>query len=124
MLKTESHIGNFRHILLMWFMLFSLSPCSVKETMLSTAHTSYAKPLNISKATATVGSCLYLQNKSQQISVAYKFTVDKQFEGVDFRGNQYFDVYPAKVCSTYPKTSSGNSPPKYILYKRLKIAIV
>ncbi|KAA5533979.1 hypothetical protein [Paenimyroides baculatum] len=124
MLQTKSHIRNFRHIVLMWFMLFSLSPCTVKEAMLSTANTAYAKPLNISKATAAVGSCLYLQDKSQQISVAYKFTVNKQFDGVDFCGNQYFGAHPTKVCSTYQKTSSGNSPPKYILYKRLKIAIV
>jgi len=124
MLQTKSHIRNFRHIVLMWFLLFSLSPCTVKEAMLSTANTAYAKPLNISKATAAVGSCLYLQDKSQLISVAYKFTVNKQFDGVYFCGNQYFGAHPTKVCSTYQKTSSGNSPPKYILYKRLKIAIV
>lgn len=121
--KKESQIKNFRHIVLMWFVLFSLSPCTVKEALFHSVNTDYAKPLNKSKTTVPTSSCSYSQNDNKQISVVKKSEISKQIEPVDVADKPYFAVLSTKVYNDYSKTSSGNSPPKYILYKRLKIDI-
>src|SRR5690606_21161988 len=112
--KKESHIKNFRHIVLMWFVLFSLSPCTVKEALFHSANTDYAKPLNKSRTTTPTNSCLYSQNESQQISIVKKSKITKQIEPVSVSNNLCFTALPSKVYNDYSKTSSGNSPPKYI----------
>lgn len=123
MTKKESHIKNCRHILLMWFVLFSLSPCTVKEALSQVVNTDYVKPLNKSKTIAPTNSCSYSQNENQQISVVKKSKINKQIEPVDVADKSHFALLSARAYNDYSKTSSGNSPPKYILYKRLKIDI-
>jgi len=123
MTKKESHIKKIRHIVLMWFVLFSLSPCTVKEALSQVVSTDYAKPLNKSKTIAPTSSCSYSQNDNQQISVVKKAKIYKEIEPVQVVNNLCFTVLSSKVYNDYSKTSSGNSPPKYILYKRLKIDI-
>lgn len=124
MLRIKKHIENTRHILLMWFILFSLSPCTVKEIISNSINIDYAQPLNKSKTVAqTTPSCQYSFNDSQHISVTEKSKLNKQTRPVDFNNNLDFEVRSINVQNNYSKTSSGNSPPKYILYKRLKINI-
>lgn len=123
MTKKESHIKKIRHIVLMWFVLFSLSPCTVKEALSQVVSTDYAKPLNKSKTIAPTTSCSYSQNDNQQISVVKKAKIYKEIGPVQVVNNLCFTVLSSKVYNDYSKTSSGNSPPKYILYKRLKIDI-
>lgn len=122
MLKAENHIKNIRHIVLMWFMLFSLSPCTVKEVLLQSVDFEYAKPFNKSKTTQT-NPCQYGSNEYQQMSAAQQSKIHKTIEPVAFVRNYGFPTYAAKIDNNYSKTSTGNSPPKYILYKRLKIDI-
>ena len=122
MLKVENHIKNIRHIVLMWFMLFSLSPCTVKEVLLHAVNTEYTKPFNKSKTTQT-NPCQFASNEYQQISAAQQSKINKKIEPVDIVCNYAFPAYAAKMDKNYSKTSTGNSPPKYILYKRLKIDI-
>src|SRR5690606_27881739 len=69
MSKKENHIKKFRHIVLMWFVLFSISPCTVKEALFYSVNTDYAKPLNKSKTPAPASSCSYSQNDNTQTSV-------------------------------------------------------
>jgi len=121
--KIKNYIEDLRHILLMWFVLFSFAPCTVKEVLRHSVTTDYAKPLNKSKTTTLTSSCFYSQIENQQISVVKKSKINKQIEPFDFSGNQYFAVHSAKVYGDYSKASSGNSPPKYILFKRLKIDV-
>jgi len=123
MTKKKSHIKKIKHIVLMWFVLFSLSPCTVKEALSQVVSTDYAKPLNKSKTIAPTSSCSYSQNDNQQISVVKKAKIYKEIEPVQVVNNLCFTVLSSKVYNDYSKTSSGNSPPKYILYKRLKIDI-
>lgn len=123
MTKKESHIKKIRHIVLMWFVLFSLSPCTVKEALSQVVSMDYAKPLNKSKTIAPTSSCSYSQNDNQQISVVKKAKIYKEIEPVQVVNNLCFTVLSSKGYNDYSKTSSGNSPPKYILYKRLKIDI-
>ncbi len=121
---TKNHIRNTKHFFLTWFVLFALSPCVVKEALFSQVNITYAKPLNKSKTTSLTNSCQYSQNDNQQISVSKQLKINKEIEPVSSFDNPYFVIYRPKINSKYYKTFSGNSPPKYILYKRLKIDIV
>lgn len=123
MSKIAGYIRNAKHILLMCFILFALSPCIVKEVLFGPAIVEYAKPLNKSKTTTQTNSCQYSQTENQQISVVKQTKINKQTEPVDFLASQPFVARSAKILGKYSKTFSGNSLPKYILYKRLKLDI-
>lgn len=103
-------------------MLFSLSPCIVKEALFNVAPAGYAKPLNKSKTNSRTGSCLYSQVR-QQISTGKEQKSKKQTESVDVYFNRNGVIRSFKIQGKYSRTFSGNSPPKYILYKRLKLDI-
>ena len=122
MLKVENHIKNIRYIVLMWLILFSLSPCTVKEVLLQSVSTEYAEPLNKPKTTRT-NPCQFSSNGHQHLASAQQSKINKKIEPVDFSCNYAFPAYAVKIGKNYSKTSTGNSPPKYILYKRLKIDI-
>ncbi|ADY51167.1 hypothetical protein Pedsa_0588 [Pseudopedobacter saltans DSM 12145] len=92
-----------------------------KESLFLTLNTDYTKPLNKSRTTAQKSACSYLKKENQQLSSEKKSKVNKQIETVNFFG--YYAVNSVKIHSDYSHISSGNSPPKYILYKRLKIDI-
>lgn len=123
MSKKRKHIKYLKHIVLILFLLFSLSPCTVKEALFHSVNTDYAKPLNKSRTTTPTSSCSYSQNDNKQISVVKKAKINKEIESFNSVNNLCFAILSVKVYNDYSKTSSGNSPPKYILYKRLKIDI-
>src|SRR5690606_42154728 len=120
MSKKENHIKKFRHIVLMWFVLFSISPCTVKEALFYSVNTDYAKALNKSKTPAPASSCTYSQNDNTQTSVVKKSKVYERIERVNLSNNWYFAVLSAKVSNENSKIS-GNSPPKYIFKNMQKI---
>ena len=121
--NTGNHLKNFKHIVWMCFVLFSLSPCTVKEALVSSVNADYANPINKSRTSIPTNSCSYSQNERQQVSVVKKSKTNKQIEPIDIIGHHPFPVHSAKVYNNFSNTTSGNSPPKYILYKRLKIDI-
>lgn len=123
MLKTKHPIINTKHFLLLWFVLFALSPCVVKEVMFSVTNAEYAKPLNKSKTVAQSNSCQYSQGENQQISIVKQWIIDKQTEPAEVAEHLVFVVRNNGIKTNYSKTYSGNSPPKYILYKRLKLHV-
>lgn len=123
MFEAKPHIGNVKHIVLMWFVLFALSPCVVKEALFSVANVEYAKPTNKTKTTAPTNACQYSQNDNQQISVTRKANIGNHTEPADVSVNLFFVVRSIGINTKYSKTFSGNSPPKYILYKRLKLDV-
>ena len=107
----------------MWFVLFALSPCVVKEAFFSLANAEYIKPINKTKSTAPTNSDQYSQIDNKQISITKQTNISKQVEPVKISENLFFVVCSIKINSKYSKNSLGNSPPKYILYKRLKLDI-
>lgn len=114
---------NTKHILTMCLLLFALSPCVVKGGMLGASVIEQAKSLNKTRATTQVVSCQYTQTESQQVAGEHYQQLIKVLGGAGcFADSQYgFDI--VKSWNSYSKTFSGNSPPKYILYKRLKLDI-
>lgn len=124
MFKIKRHIKKVRLITLLWFVLFSLSSCTVKEVVFHSVNKEYTKPLNKSKTTIQAGSCSYFQDENQQVLVAKQSKIIQQAQLDDFIVSPYFYPHSTKTLTNYLTTFSDNSPPKYILFKRLKIDLV
>lgn len=105
--------------------LFSLSPCIVKEALFSFVNIENiieVKSLNQSK-TALQSTCLY-SIVDQQTSTVRQSEINKQFELIDLFNTPDFAFFTIKYNEKYSTIFYSNTPPKYILFKRLKIDIV
>lgn len=121
--KATGYIKHMNHILLMSLMLFALSPCVVKGGWFGSVNVEYAKSLNKSKATTQANSCQYSRITDQLTSTVKQAKINNRKEPGGFSGDLCFEIRCDKEYSKYSKTSSGSSPPKYILYKRLKLDV-
>jgi hypothetical protein len=115
--KCHNKIG--KHLLIVWFAIFALSPCGVKESMFSMINAEYAKPLNKTKTTAS--SCQYAQG--DQVSIAKQSKINKETKPVEVTKSLLYVFQDIALNTFNPQTTSGNSPPKYILFKRLKLHV-
>lgn len=118
--EAEYPIRIFRRIILMCFLVFSLSPCPVKEGLAHSVIADYSKPLNKTKTTNPISSCSYLQHINQSIQRLKKVKTDR-IEPFTLFVVSFVEQPVAKVCSICSTSFSVNSPPRYILYKRLKV---
>ncbi len=123
MLEIGHHMKNIRHVMLTWFVLFSLSPCTVKEAWFHSVGIEYTTSLNKSRTTTQTNACQYSSPADLYVSVVKQSKSNKQTEPVDVAKNHPVTAHVVKIQRNSSKASSGSSPPKYILYKRLKIAI-
>lgn len=104
----------------MCLVLVSFSPCVLKEAFFNGVKVEYAGTIN--KFKTTTSSCQStLQNKIQnQISCELNLP---DLNLLNNSGDLYIKNNSVGSVLKYSKSFSGNSPPKYILFKRLKIAI-
>ena len=116
------HICTLKHLLTMCLLLFALSSCAVKESLLGLVQTDYAKPTNRSQTTTQNGFCIYTVATGKEVSVDNHVKIKTRKDSA-FTEN-LIEIGHKKNLKSYFKTFSGNSPPKYILYKRLKLHIV
>lgn len=121
---SSRHIHTAKHLFMACFLLFALSSCAVKESFLGLVQTDYAKPANRSQTTAQNGFCSYTVATGKEASVTAHSKIKSRKESDLFSGNYMLAICSKKTQQSYSKTFSGNSPPKYILYKRLKLHIV
>lgn len=117
------HICTLKHLLTMCLLLFALSSCAVKESLLGLVQTDYAKPTNRSQTTTQNGFCSYTFATGKETSVVNHSKIKHRKEPKLLTAN-FVGIFPHRTKIPYFKTFSGNSPPKYILYKRLKLHIV
>ncbi len=107
---------------MMCFVLYSLNPCPVKEALLYSAGIDYAQPLHKSKTTVPAGTCQYSADGLRHIHAVKQLKINRQPQPADFACYYRPAIQPAGTYNNHTKTSpAGNSPPKYILYKRLKV---
>lgn len=121
---TVKHIRTAKHLFLTCFLLFALSSCAVKESFLGLVQTDYAKPTNRSQTTTQNGFCNYSVATGKESSTTYYSKIKCRKEYDFFTGNYLLGIHSNNTPQSFSKTFSGNSPPKYILYKRLKLHIV
>lgn len=124
MLRTKLHNGIFKQLFLLSFILFSLSPCAVKEVVFSNLNIEYSQPFNKTKTTSSSSNCNYASSAVEQIFALKKSKIYQEKEAEIFAQNTAFKLLKLSPQNVNSKNSSENSLPKYILYKRLKINII
>jgi len=122
MRKTTHPIRNTKHFVLMWFVLFAFSPCVVKDALFSTVNIAYTQPLNKSKTTSPADACQSMQRAASQVSVPQRLNITKGSESAT--GHRDVVVRPVYENLGHTNAYTGNAPPKYILYKRLRLDVV
>jgi len=120
MLKLKSYIGYSKSILIVLMILFSLAPCSLKEAVVS-IDVSYTKPLNKSRSASPFSSCHPIQAYKDSSSAKVKRQVVAIHGTDDLSSYNVHRFVVGNIDNNYSGITSGNSPPKYILFKRLKI---
>lgn len=120
--RSERNIRKAKQILLVCFALLALSPCIVKETVYGLVAEEYQKPLNKSRTTVQTVSCQFFQHGSET-SISKEQKVIAEIDFSSFVSLPIFNIPQPRFTGSDSKTFTGNSPPKYILYKRLKLDI-
>ncbi|KPE52974.1 hypothetical protein AOB46_03020 [Chryseobacterium indologenes] len=115
------HMKTYKAFLIMLILAFSLSPCSVKRDVLSIFDIQYISGLNKIKMTSgSVFSCDgATENPTSKSSVSKSDRKQQSGEPSHPSSKRLFFINDRS--SSYSGRVSGNSPPKYILFKRLKL---
>ncbi|PQA90662.1 hypothetical protein B0A69_20255 [Chryseobacterium shigense] len=124
----EIHIRHFKAIILMLVLAFSLSPCSLKRDLLDIFDIQYVSALNKVKTTTSVQTytCDSVTESSSNTSSVSKSIL--KFKDKRLFTSLNAGAYPRETNiisqNNYSGHSTENSPPKYILFKRLKLHLV
>jgi hypothetical protein len=119
---SGTHIKNYKALLLVFILAFSLSPCSLKRDFLSIFDIQHISGLNKVKITNSAASCTFSGETSSSRIVLSKTDVKLKNNGFLFHSDASFGFGEEKIrFQKYSGHASGNSPPKYILFKRLKL---
>ncbi|WP_047442631.1 hypothetical protein [Chryseobacterium sp. JAH] len=125
MSNLKLHLPIYKAIVLMLVVAFSLSPCSLKRDVLGIFDIQHISTVNkVKTTTPTFSSCQSFSSNSK-VSV---FKADSKFKDDFFsallNSCNYSSEKKTHRLKNYSGNTSGNSPPKYILFKRLKIDMV
>ncbi|KFF11107.1 hypothetical protein IW15_18320 [Chryseobacterium soli] len=121
------HIKTYKTIVTILVLAFALSPCSVKRDLLGIFDIQHFSTLNKVKATASSGlNC----ETSTAISTP-KVSTPKTVRQLKNTGFVFHTSSMTKASEEekinynhYSGHTTGNSPPKYILFKKLKLNLV
>ena len=126
---TKKYIQFFRNNLFLIVLLFALSPCSVKEVLHQQFDVAYNQPLNKTKTTlnqqsnCSVGSD-FISEQKQESKKQTESNFLPDFEKKTFQNNTYSLARKSSEIQAFQIDLAHLFPPKYILFKRLKIDIV
>lgn len=116
--KTNHLLFTFQKYFGLFLVLFSLSSCAVKETVFNEFGISVERTLNKSKSITTCQITPLNENRVTNVCAQQQITPSPNLKSLvslfpddDFISSNYFET-------------KNNSPPFYILFQRLKIAIV
>jgi hypothetical protein len=124
MSHLTKHITTTKHLLWVCVVVFAFSTCAVKEVFYGFVNLEYSKPLNKSKTTLNGSSCQYTQVNTTETSIVQQSEIAREFDCNGVAQKPTFDIRSKQLSSADLLHFSGNSPPKYILYKRLKLDVV
>ncbi|OCA72784.1 hypothetical protein BBH99_12865 [Chryseobacterium contaminans] len=112
----------YKAFITMLILVFSLSPCSVKRDVLDIFDIQYISGLN--KVKTTTGFSLNCETPTTSSKVSVSKT-DTKYKHKEFLSNANTVVKNTgeknPSFNKYSGPTTGNSPPKYILFKRLKL---
>lgn len=123
MSRSGVHMKTYKVIIMMLILSFSLSPCSVKRNILDIFDIQYISGLNKVKTTsAPITNC-------DGSAITTRFSASKTIIRLSDK-----DIFLARHVQSnrernlsfnkYSGYTSGNCPPKYILFKRLRINLI
>lgn len=121
MINRFKYLTNFKQLrITCWIILscFALASCTIKEAIFETVGLTFEKPYNKTKSTSTCYATNQLKVKSYKQQQNIKFNV----KATDLL--PFFVVNHKPYSDSYNFDYHNNSPPKYILYLQLKIAII
>ncbi|MEN5306864.1 hypothetical protein ABE425_05070 [Chryseobacterium cucumeris] len=116
---------TYKAIITMLILVFSLSPCSVKRNVLDIFDIQFISGLNKIKTTSSISFSCDVASATSGISVSKNKTQSQyknSFPG--FSSTTGNSVEKRISFNNYSGHSTGNSPPKYILFKRLRLNLV
>lgn len=119
-----NHIQSLKQITLILLVFFALSPCIVKGAWFEAVNLEYVKPSNKAKTNFQTSNCEFSQDKIQQIQVSVSPDLDFPFDETPFNFEAFFGNVNQSLSKTEIFLFRGKSPPKYILYKRLKLDLI
>ena len=118
--SVNTHISFYKRTIALLLVLFSLAPCGVKESLFHTFGAEYNSPLNKTKT-----------NASQLNTCSYWHSTTSITNGRNLSADIHLPAYFTALQHTSKATSIGknkhyrnttcNSPPIYILFKRMKL---
>lgn len=119
---TRTYIIFYKTIVVILLLAFSLSPCSVKRNVLGVFDIQHVNTLNKVKTTVIPkANCDFAHhNFSSKTSIS---KADFKFNEVfSFKLNSVLNLSKNTISQNkYSGATSGNSPPKYILFKQLRL---
>ncbi len=108
----------------MLMVLYSFTPCSIKTVLFDAVDATYAKPISKSASTSQNSNCQDFNSVKQN----GKSIGELQYSNANWTPTaEAFSTEIVKLQPTsreYSGKTSGNSPPMYILFKRLKIDFI
>lgn len=124
MSNTTLYMKTYKAIITMLVLVFSLSPCSVKRNVLDIFDIQYISGLNKVKTTSGSSFSCNSFSVSSQVSVFKAESIRHKDSFLSFSGFTKTATEESIRFNDYSGHSTGNSPPKYILFKRLKLSLI
>lgn len=119
MLSHKKIASISKHSLMLLFAILAFSSCGLKEFVAEIINIEYKRSFN--KTKSTTSTCIYAKSNTSYISIS-KQKIKKDAHRL-FENIQSINSEEVNYKSSYPYIYSSNSPPKYILFKRLRIAL-
>lgn len=125
MSDTRIHMKTYKAIITMLILVFSLSPCSVKRDVLDIFDIQYISGLNKVKITSGLSLNCDTSTTSSKTSISKaKAEYKRKDYLLDVNARAKNKGEANLNFNKYSGRTTGNSPPKYILFKRLKLNLV
>ncbi len=120
--KLTLYKKSLTRTILVCLIVFSFTPCKVKDVLFDVFDIDFAKSYNVSRSASQSGTCSYAVYNHQKVVSQGKIRVQSNF--ID-SAQKFLPSVPEQAnYSVSSDFFSGTSPPMYILYKRLKIALI
>ncbi|ATA67845.1 hypothetical protein CGC48_03850 [Capnocytophaga cynodegmi] len=114
------HIKKVKFLFWGMFILFSLTPCTVKGILFDSAEISFFKPLHKNRTTTSSFQCQNLVFANKKLRTECVLNVFDNHENDLLCSTEIF-AFDTKIKKEYFNQNSANAPPKYILFRCLRI---
>lgn len=128
MYQKQQHSISIKNILMVFLIMFSLAPCSVKEVALNTVDVEFIKPSSRSFSLSQKTDCKVLSAIENSALSNTKVSSKNNSNTVLIATNSAVILIPTTttdeaISTSFSQAILTNYSAKYILYKRLKLGM-